>query len=174
MIKYRCASCGSELETEDNLSGKDEACPVCGQTNKVPLSKHELAEIQKQHKEKLQQARDEALRTKHAEAQTVKLEMQRQATEEQQAQQEQRPKALRPTMTEATLGLLGGTSVALGVLAAVVIVAFPHDTGRFDSLRIVLAIVAVWIGFLCGVPFFIAHQVLRYLRRIMNAVERRE
>ena len=44
MIKYKCSSCRSKLETDDFLSGKQEVCPVCKKVNPVPLSKHDKAE----------------------------------------------------------------------------------------------------------------------------------
>lgn len=44
MIKYGCDSCFTELETTDDLSGRQEVCPICRRTNWVPISKKDANE----------------------------------------------------------------------------------------------------------------------------------
>ena len=54
MIEYKCVSCRAKLETDDSLSGKQEACPACGKTNPVPLSARDRAEQKRRRKEAVQ------------------------------------------------------------------------------------------------------------------------
>jgi DNA-directed RNA polymerase subunit RPC12/RpoP len=50
MVKYKCARCTTKLETEDDLGGQSEDCPVCGWKNDVPLSKKQIKQQKKLEK----------------------------------------------------------------------------------------------------------------------------
>jgi len=166
MIRYKCAHCGVELETDDLLSGKQEPCPDCGKVNVVPLSKHDLAkqktEQKAKQKEKLQQERlrEEAEQRKQAlDAQHAAEERGRLAKEEQ----------LGMTSTEEALGIIAGIYIILGVLGAVILigVAAHYEQPLYGlGALMVLATSVLW-----AVLFFAAQCVLQYLRRITNVIE---
>ena len=55
MIRYKCDSCGTFLETDDALGGTMDTCPACGATSRVPLSKRQKAYYREE--ERLSQAK---------------------------------------------------------------------------------------------------------------------
>jgi hypothetical protein len=72
MMKYNCKACGAKLETEDELSGKQESCPVCGKPNVVPLSRRDVLDQERREKEK---ARIEAERLRREEDEKLRQEV---------------------------------------------------------------------------------------------------
>ena len=37
MIRYKCGSCGTELESDTSMGGQQDVCPICQHVNTVPL-----------------------------------------------------------------------------------------------------------------------------------------
>ena len=173
MIKYKCVSCGAQLETDDSLSGKKEACPACGTVNPIPYSKHDLAEARRIKKEKVRQQQEEEKRKKQQQRQAADLEKQRRtaATQARPAAPAQgaKPSPVGPSVTESVLQVIGFMIFGLGVTIAVisVVVAIRES----EPTPLVAGVAAIVVSFLWAMPFFIMQLVLRYLRRIMNAVE---
>ena len=52
MIKYKCKTRKSVLETDDSLGMKSEECPECGGINKVPASKSQKKQARELKKTK--------------------------------------------------------------------------------------------------------------------------
>lgn len=179
MIAYKGAYCGTKLETEDSLSGKQETCPTCRKVNHVPLSTQDRAEEKKRLKEKLQQEQTEARRNALAaqeqnqrqRAAEVELEIQRQPAEQFQPRHPQRRSSTRADLTETAFGILGILCVVIGTVGGAVVALSKVAEGAAGGRMLFWCVLGALAGFLVGMPYFAMQLVLRYLRRIMNAVE---
>lgn len=91
MIMYTCPRCKTLLETDDALGMKDEACPLCKKTNRVPPSKAQkqlqkdkdraVEELKKSQARQLAELQRLAETTRRAEAECLQKQ---QETEKQQ------------------------------------------------------------------------------------------
>jgi len=178
MIEYKCAYCGAKLETEDSLSGKEEACPVCRKVNSIPLSQRDLAEQKRQRKEKLRQEPIESLtKAQVADLQAAEQEGQRRAAEEHfRRTVPQRELPTEASRTEDAYRRLGIISVVLGLTGAVIcaILGITSEKRGEAPMMLAFATACVLAGFLAAIQYFAVELILQYLRRIMNAVEGRK
>ncbi len=167
MIKYKCASCGAKLETDDSLSGKQEACPSCQKVNPVPLSKHDLAEQQARQKENLrQEIEDEASAAEKAKQRydNAKWLLQKQAEASAAEEESKRQRPEEATWTESILYVWGVMDLILALPVTVIIGAASENT---------IAALAAGSGMLVhAVLQFAASHALRYLRITASACEK--
>ena len=91
MMKYKCGSCGVMLETDDSLSGQQEACPSCGEANSVPVRRRDVGEQRAPQSEKILEQREERTRQEEAEARLAQEESQRQCAAAAHAAEPQGP-----------------------------------------------------------------------------------
>ncbi len=84
MIVYKCYSCGTKLETDDSLSGKQEVCPSCQKVNRVPLSKGDHEEHLRREKER--KCQEYAKKQEEQKQRQRELDAQMRATEEKKQQ----------------------------------------------------------------------------------------
>ena len=177
MITYKCAHCGVELETEDSLSGKHEACPECKNVNSVPLSKFDLAK--QKHAEKAKQLAEQAKQKDLAA--TARLAEERLRAHEEMLANENAAKAAASraekaqrdaagmSNTEDGLGIIGTLCLGVGMLAAIilVVVGVRQESGYYVLGAVIVAANSV----LAATLLFALKWILHYLRRITNAIE---
>jgi len=160
MIKYKCEFCGVKLETDDSLRGAAEPCPVCSKINMVPLSKRELAEMEKRRRakeqEKLRRDREKRLQA------GANMEGGGEHIKEPDPQ----------TLTEIFLGLIGGLGMTMAVL---VLYAWYADVGPGARpwLSGMQSVAISLILSLASLLLLTCRLILQYLRRIANAAESR-
>jgi sRNA-binding protein len=191
MIKYKCEFCDAKLETDNDMSGVLEACPVCKKGNTVPLSKHDQHEQDKQQKAKHRQEHEQEKQRKAATA--AAPEPAARPAARPTSPVEATPKApaktrphtppsgkrkkmsVQAAVTDFGLALGGCLCVIGGVAAAVGCLMGNAQTGPGAELesrmRVIQAVSAFLLGFLAAMPFFAAQLGLKYLRRITRALE---
>jgi hypothetical protein len=158
MIKYKCPSCLNNLKTDDSMSGKQAMCPICKKVNFV-LSKKD---IKLNTKHVIKKMEYQIKSKKNLEQKIESLAPSIQNSESNRG--DSLSKTESPSKTESMLQIIGILCVIFGIFAAVCCL---HSPGS----NIMLSIGVAFGGFLLGMPYLISHLVLRYLRRIMNAVE---
>ena len=84
-------------------------------------------------------------------------------------EEQRRAVGVKESLTETALQTIGALYVVGGMLVAVFCILI----GVSEEQPVLLALGVAFLagGFLMGMTFFIAQLMLRYLRRIMNAVE---
>ena len=184
MIKYKCEFCDAKLETDNDMSGTLEACPVCKKGNTVPLSKHDQHELDKQRKEKRRQEQETEKQRKTAAESTSRPTS---PTSSGEAPQKPLPvksksakapsstikkkRSLQADLTETALVLAGCICVIIGVAAAVGVLMISAQAEYESRIWVVQAVLMFLGGFLSAMPFFAAQLALKYLRRITKALE---
>jgi hypothetical protein len=182
MIKYKCEFCDAKLETDKDMSGLLEACPVCKKGNTVPLSKHDQHEQDKQQKAKRRQEHDEE---KHRKAAAVAAEPTVRPTSPGEASPKTPAKtkphtapagkkkklSVQAAVTDFGLLLAGGLCVIIGVAGAVGFLMINAQAGLESRIWVVQAVLMFVGGFVAAMPFFAAQLALKYLRKIARALE---
>jgi hypothetical protein len=185
MIKYKCEFCDAKLETDKDMSGLLEACPVCKKGNTVPLSKHDQHELDKQQKAKRRQEHDEEKQRKAAATAAAPAEPTARPTSPGEpspktptktkphaAPSGKRKKmSVQAAVTDFGLLLAGGLCVIIGVASAVGFLMINAQAGLESRIWVVQAVLMFLVGFLAAMPFFAAQLALKYLRRIARALE---
>ena len=147
MIKYKCKHCGTNLETDNQLSGKQEACPACKSANQVPFSKKYQKQLkekeQQQHLQQLAQQHEKVVQ--HAEQQNSLQQLSQQHKKTVHQAEQGRGRAIKntpenrkyenaenygPSCTEDALWTIG---IAFLILAMIVLITQPsHRRQKFD------------------------------------------
>lgn len=70
MIRYKCSKCGARLESPDEIGGRQDQCPLCGQVCQVPLSKAQ--QVQKRRRER-EQRTETRLQAKQKQTESAQL-----------------------------------------------------------------------------------------------------
>jgi cation transport ATPase len=171
MIKFKCPSCGVQLEADDSLSGKQATCAGCAKLVPVPLSKNDL-------KQKKAEEEAKALREENERAQAIYRRQEEETQEELDAKirlEEERERAQErarhASWTENALWVVGGLCVAAGIIGALII--FVAGANEQNGWFVLWSMLSLASGFLSAMLYFAAALVLRYLRRIANAIEGR-